>query len=45
VAVDPLGIEIEGGPRGRLLVPRSELRRLVDSGHGASVPEAALDSN
>jgi len=32
----------DGGPRGRLLVPRAELERLIASGHGSNIPETVL---
>jgi excisionase family DNA binding protein len=33
---------LDGGPRGKLLIPRSELERLIAGGKGADVPAAVL---
>ena len=32
----------EGGPRGRLLVERAELERLISSGKGGGIPDSAI---
>lgn len=32
----------DGGPRGKLLIPRAELERLIAAGKGADVPAAVL---
>jgi excisionase family DNA binding protein len=33
------------GPRGRLLVAREELQRLINSGRGDSIPPVAINEN
>jgi excisionase family DNA binding protein len=32
----------DGGPKGKLLIPRSEFERLIATGRGAGVPDVAL---
>lgn len=32
----------DGGPRGKLLVPRAELERLIAAGRGADVPDVVV---
>jgi excisionase family DNA binding protein len=33
----------EGGPRGRLLIPRAEMQRLIATGKGDGIPDTVID--
>jgi excisionase family DNA binding protein len=33
----------DGGPRGKLLIPRTELDRLIGGGKGGGIPDTVLD--